>query len=362
MKTLSLGKPVLLLLFTLLLIALLYVGQTFLIPVGYALLLSIAMTPLARKFEQWGMGRGLAVTLCVILLLLLVVGIISVLSFRMVSLVQDFNDLQDQIFKRFDKVEAYITKLTHWSQERQVTYLKSQTSIILGTVSTYMQSLLTSAALSLVEFGLVLFYTFCLMYYRERFEQFILRIVPRKEQDTAKSVETEISNMTYQYLSGRLLVLLIQAAIYYVGFLLVDGPYPLFFAVLGGILNIVPYIGALVAGLLPLVLTLLTGSLFNVLGVAGVALANHLFESNYLTPKIVGAKIKINPLFTVFTVVIGELIWGIAGMILFIPMLGVVKIVCDSITELKPYGMLIGDESISEKKMIKKEKKERVET
>ena len=235
-----------------------------------------------------------------------------------------------------------------------VPVLKSQTAILLGIVSAYAQSLLTSAALTLVQFGLILFYIFYLMYYRNRFEQFLLRLVPRREKDTALTMEEAIGEMTYQYFSGRLLVLLIQAVIYYVGFLLVGGPYPLFFALLGAVFNIVPYIGAVLAGLFPLLVALLTGSSFGVIGVAAVALGNHLFESNYLTPKIVGAKVKINPLFTVLTVVVGDLIWGIAGMILFIPLLGVVKIICDSIEELRPYGLLIGDETPSERKEIKK--------
>ena len=347
----------LLLLFVLLLIALLYVGRPFLVPVGYALLLAIAMTPLCRKMERGGMARGLAVSTCVLLLILLIAGIMSVLSVRTVNVAQDFITLQDQMFQRLDTVETYVTDLTGWSQRRQIGYLKSQTSMILGTASAYLQSLLTTAALTLVEFGLILFYIFCFMYYRGRFEQFLLRVVPRQEQNTARTVEKAIGEMTYQYISGRLLVLLIQGVIYYVGFLLVGGPYPLFFAILGALLNIVPYIGAVLAGLLPLLVALLTGSTFSTIGVAGVALGNHLFESNYLTPRIVGAKVKINPLFTVLTVVVGELLWGVAGMILFIPLLGVVKIICDSVTELNPYGTLIGPESLSEKKLVERKEK-----
>lgn len=352
----ALTRSVLLLLFVLLLISLLYVGRPFLIPVGFGILLSIALTPLSRKLEKWGAPRGLAVAACVVLLFLLVVGIISVLSMRMVNLAQDMVQLQDRVFQRLNKIEHYVTGLTHWSQERQIAYLKSQTSTLLGTASAYVQSLLTSAAFTFVQFGLTLFYIYCMMYCRERFEQFLLNIVPRGEQKAAQNLEIAISEMTYQYISGRLLVLLIQGAIYYAGFLLVGAPYPLFFAVLGAILNIVPYIGAALAGLFPLLIALLTGSFFTIVGIAGVALGNHLFESNYLTPKIVGGKVRLNPLFIVFIVVIGDYLWGIAGMILFIPMLGVVKIICDAVEALRPYGILIGDESASEKRMMADEK------
>lgn len=358
MKVPPLIRSVLLLLFILLLIGLLYVGRPFLVPVGYGLLLSIAMTPLCRRLEKRGIARGLAVAICVVLLFLLVVGMISVLSMRMVNLAQDFVQLQDQIFQRLDKVERYVTQLTHWSQERQIAYLKSQTSALLGTASLYLQSMLTSAALTLVQFGLILFYIYCMMYYRDRFERFLLSVVPDDAQKKTKILEMAVGEMTYQYISGRLLVLLIQGVIYYVGFLLVGAPYPLFFAVLGALFNIIPYIGAILAGLFPLLIALLTSSLFTVIGIVGVALGNHLLESNYLTPKIVGAKVRLNPLFTVFIVVIGDLIWGIAGMILFIPMLGVVKIVCDAVEEFRPYGLLIGDETPSEKSILAKKKGE----
>jgi predicted PurR-regulated permease PerM len=130
---------------------------------------------------------------------------------------------------------------------------------------------------------------------------------------------------------------------YSIGFSIVGVRYAVFFAILCGLLEIVPFIGNLTGSLLAIMMVLIQGGgLGMVIGVVITYAAVQFLQTYILEPLVVGAEVNLNPLFTIIILVAGELIWGIPGMILAIPLLGIVKIICDHIPALKPYGYLIG--------------------
>ena len=90
--------------------------------------------------------------------------------------------------------------------------------------------------------------------------------------------------------------------------------------------------------------TFATAGTAKLLLVIGTVVAIHLIDSNVLLPVIVGSKVRINALITVFGVIVGEAVWGIPGTFLAIPVIAIAKIVFDRIDSLKPWGMLFGDE------------------
>ena len=79
-------------------------------------------------------------------------------------------------------------------------------------------------------------------------------------------------------------------------------------------------------------------------------------QTYILEPLVVGSGVNINPLFTIGGIVAGELVWGVPGMILAIPTMGMAKIICDHIEPLKPYGFLIGEEKKSKTGLVDKVK------
>jgi predicted PurR-regulated permease PerM len=99
------------------------------------------------------------------------------------------------------------------------------------------------------------------------------------------------------------------------------------------------------------------GSSGMIIGVLITYAIVQFFQTYILEPLVVGAEVNINPLFTIFVLVAGELVWGIPGMVLAIPLLGIVKIICDHITVLKPYGFLIGQEKKKKAGLITKLRK-----
>jgi predicted PurR-regulated permease PerM len=131
---------------------------------------------------------------------------------------------------------------------------------------------------------------------------------------------------------------------YGIGFSVIGVENAIFFAVLCGLFEIVPFIGNIAGTTLTVLVTALHGG--NPTTLIGIVITYGIvqfIQGWVLEPFIVGSQVKINALFTILALVIGELIWGIPGIILAIPILAIFKILCSHIEPLKPYGFLIGE-------------------
>jgi predicted PurR-regulated permease PerM len=145
---------------------------------------------------------------------------------------------------------------------------------------------------------------------------------------------------------------------YSIGFSIVGVKFPVFFAIVCGLLEIVPFVGNLTGNLLTVLMVVLQGGGTGMIVGVLITYATVQFLQTYiLEPLVVGAEVNINPLFTIIVLVAGELVWGIPGMVLAIPLLGIVKIICDHIEPLKPYGFLIGQQKKKKEGLIGKIKK-----
>ncbi len=132
---------------------------------------------------------------------------------------------------------------------------------------------------------------------------------------------------------------------YGVGFSIVGVKNALFFAFLCGLLEIIPFVGNIAGTSFAILASLSQGSGTNmVIGIVVTYAIVQFLQTYILEPLVVGAKVKLNPLFTIIGIVVGELVWGIPGMVLAIPVLGMIRIICIHVDALKPYGFLIGEE------------------
>ncbi|HSF46268.1 MAG TPA: AI-2E family transporter, partial [Chitinophagaceae bacterium] len=118
----------------------------------------------------------------------------------------------------------------------------------------------------------------------------------------------------------------------------------LFFAILCGLLEIIPFIGNLTGTAITLLMVLAQGgSTGTLVGVVITYVVVQFVQSYLVEPLVVGKGVSINPLFTILGLVAGEFIWGIPGMVLALPAVGIMKVVFDHIEPLKPVGKLMGD-------------------
>ena len=155
------------------------------------------------------------------------------------------------------------------------------------------------------------------------------------------------------YISGVFTVVLLIATILGIGLFSMGIDFALFLAVFCALLNIVPYAGILTGAIITLTLTFITkDNTWYVTGVAILFFVTHWVEANILTPNIVGKKVRVNPLATFVVLIIGAELWGLMGMIMFIPFVGIIKVICDYTPALHPFSILLGTESYVPDKVV----------
>ena len=171
-------------------------------------------------------------------------------------------------------------------------------------------------------------------------------ITPNENRDDTITITEDSSRVAQQYLGGLMAMISVLWVLYGIGFSIVGVEGALFFAVLCGLLEIIPFVGNLLGTTITGIAVVAQGGDSGmILGVIGVYLLVQGLQTYILEPLIVGKQVRINALTTIIALVAGELLWGIAGMILAIPIVGIIKIICDHITPLNPYGYVMGSEN-----------------
>ena len=204
----------------------------------------------------------------------------------------------------------------------------------------------------------MLVYIFLFMFYRGRIKTFVLKLVSAQQKKNAETIMQDIEKVSQQYITGLGLMIGCLWVMYSIGFSIVGVKYAVLFAIICGLLEIVPFIGNLMGNLLAIAMVVIQGGgLGMVVGVVVTYFIVQFIQTYLLEPLVVGAEVNINPLFTIIILVVGELIWGIPGMVLAIPLLGIIKIICDHVESLKPYGYLIGSDKKKKGSLLRRKKK-----
>ncbi|MEN9948093.1 MAG: hypothetical protein RL106_916 [Bacteroidota bacterium] len=331
------GLKKLLLLF--LFIAGLYFAREFLTPLAVGAVVATLFLPLCRWMEQKKITRGLAAIFCLLILLIAISGIGILLSHQISTLSNDFSILRERSIELTHFIQKYIFDHSGISLEKQNQELINQQpaiTLFLKEIAISLPSLLTNFILTLV-------YILFLLYYRSHIKQFILMFSSESQKNEMEKVIDSVGHVSQQYLLGLSKMIVCLWVMYGVGFSLLGVKHALFFAFLCGLLEIIPFIGNITGTTITVLVAGVQGGSFLMLaGIIGTYGIIQFIQGWVLEPLIVGSEVKINPLFTIIALVIGGLLWGLPGIFLAIPLMAMLKIVCDHIEPLKPYGFLIG--------------------
>ncbi len=220
-------------------------------------------------------------------------------------------------------------------------YLKQNTDQLLSSGTTFFTDAVSATSNVLTFISLVPIYVFFILLYRENFKAFLIQLGERKNSNYLE-IFNEIKIMIHSYISGLLIVISIIALLNTTGLLILGLKYAVFMGLISAVLTIIPYIGIVMGAALPLLVAFLTkDSLWYPLGVIGVFALVQFLEGNFITPNVVGSKVNVNPLAAIIALLIGGATWGIVGMILAIPLVGVAQIILRHDPRLKPYSLLL---------------------
>ncbi len=337
-------KATFLLIFFSLVMMILYYGSSFLIPFCFASLLSILLYPLARVLETKLKMNKVAATFIVIILVMIVLGFFLWMFYHQVILfIKDKDALKQMVNHKLTDIQAYIMRQTGYNQEKQLKMLNERIQLLLADSGTILQDILLNFTGVLATVGILQFYMFFMIFYRKKFVTFLMLVLPAAHHDRVRYITSDIKAVIQSYISGIFIVMIIVATMVSTGLFIIGVPFAIFLGIATALFNVVPYIGILSSMLLAVTVTFLTKeNTLLVPATAGLYILTHLIEANFLTPSIVGHKVSVNPLIAFIALIIGGELWGIAGMILFIPLMGVLRVICDHVPNLRPYGFLMG--------------------
>ena len=327
----------------------LYFASPFLIPIALSAVFAMLFIRLCNFFERKGVGRPYAALYCILLFVICIGIIVTLLSFQLGSLSENLNAMKGRLTGMLESVKQWVNESIGIKKSTQQKMIDKGTTENSGGVMLAFASGLMGIAVNSI---LVLVYMYLFLCYRTYIKKFILQLVPKKDDDSTSQVVHETGKVAQKYLSGLAAMIGILWVMYGIGFSLVGIEGALFFAVLCGLLEIIPFVGNLTGTSITLLAVIGQGGNSSmVLGILGTYFLVQFIQTYILEPLIVGEQVNINPLFTIMAIVLGELIWGVAGMVLAVPLLGMVKIICDHYPTLQPYGYLIGPENPRKKKM-----------
>jgi predicted PurR-regulated permease PerM len=325
----------------------LYFAKGFLIPLCIAGILATLFLPLCSWMENRKIPKVLAVIICLLVLLITITGVSALLTWQINELTNGFSLLSEKIVESVNRLQRYIFTNFGITPKKQSEMLGNEELSITGI----MQLLAGSLASIITNFILVLAYIFLFLYFRTHIGRFILKLIAPNQQTEVSKMLKSITNVSQQYLLGLTKMIVCLWIMYGIGFSLIGVKNALFFAILCGLLEIVPFIGNLTGTTVTVLVAIVQGAgLPLVASIIGVYVLVQLIQEWILSPIILGQQVKINAFTTIVALVIGEIIWGIAGIFLAIPLIAMFKIVCDHIESLKPYGFLIGEIETHKKK------------
>lgn len=322
----------------------LWFAKPFLMPLAFAALLAMLFLPVCQKLESRGWNSSLATVASVLLFILIVAALVFMLGWQISSLMQDMTGIEQKFTQFMANAQAWLTRELHIPQEKQQQAMQQAQQGGSGGFTKALQAIPFAIFGLLTDLIITVVYFFLFLRFRLHLKRFVIRITPDAHKRTSLQVLHESAQTTRKYLTGMGLMIACLWVMYGIGFSIAGVKSALLFAVLCGVLELVPFIGNILGTTLTILFSLAQDGGSPMLGIVITYMIVQGIQSYILEPLVVGKQVKIHPMFTILVLVLGEMVWGVGGMVLSIPALAIVKIVCDHIPSLQPYGYLIGEE------------------
>jgi predicted PurR-regulated permease PerM len=318
-------------------------GKFILMPIAFAALISMMLEPISAWLQRYKFNRMLAIITSIILIAVILGGIMSLLSIQFIQFADRLPEANAKLQTLSNDLIQFFESTFSLTPDRQVQFLERGLETAIDKSGEYISTVLGATTSVFTTLGLLPFLVFFMMYYKKMYRTFLHTAVDGNN-DAIDSVIDSIQSVTQNYIVGMISVITILGILNAIGLWIVGIDHVLFFAAFAAILAVIPYIG-IILGSLPAILfaLLFTDSLLNPIGVVAVFATVQFLEGNFITPNVIGSQVSINPFMALIALVIGGQLWGISGMILFVPLLGILKCVFDQVESLKPYGYVLGN-------------------
>ncbi len=316
----------------------LYFGKTIFIPLFFGLLIAMIMYPICTWLEKRGFAKSLAIALC----LLIVTALFSALLALFIWQLDMFGKDAPAIL---NKMEGLLMQFQNWLATTFgiTSELQSNWSAkFSGSIGNILGAAVRNTINTVFMLFLTPVFTALFLYHRKVFVQFLKYVTPAGYQQQLDNILQQTIHTYFNYIKGMVMVYLIVGILNSVGLYVLGVKHAILFGMLCAIMTIIPYLGTLISSMLPISLVWLqTGNIWYPIGVIGVFAFVQYLEANVIYPKVVGTQLHVSTLAMLIAMITGGIIMGIAGMVLFIPFVAILKIISDNIEEWKPLNLLL---------------------
>jgi AI-2 transport protein TqsA len=327
-----------------LILFIMYLGKTVFIPLFFAFLVAMLLYPVTSYLERHRFPRGIAAFLSVLIFIIIIGGLVWFFSAQVISFSKDIPRLQTRFTALLNDTQEWFSRKYHMDDAHQRSYINQSAN---GMISGLVNSIGTTF-IGIVEFVILMIFffifTFFILVHRTLLVKFVRAFFTEDHNEKVNEVILKTRTVINNYLVGLMTEMLIMVVLN-ISILLVLGiKYALLLGVLAAVLNIIPYLGIYTSIAIGMLITLANGTGNQALSFGIALVAVHFVDANVILPRIVGGRVKMNPLITIIAVLIGRLVWGIPGMFLFIPLTAIIRIISARIEDMKPWAILIGEE------------------
>ena len=323
----------------------LYTGRSLFIPLSFALLISFILYPICKWMEARGVSKFYAIIINLVLVSVLLLGILFLLFNQLKSFGAEWPLLRSKLELSYQQLSAYLASEWHISVNTQQEWLeqfgKNSTTHIFGLI----QQTISASAVSAVLLFLIPIYSFLILYYRKRLIDALILFLPARYRTYIPEVVKLAIDSYYGFIKGMLVVYLVVGILNSLGLLLLGVPHAILFGCIAAILTFIPYVGILVASLFPITLSWVTyNSIWYPIGVIAIFAFVQYLEANVIFPWAVSKRLNLNTLMTIVAIITGGILWGAAGMILFVPFAAILKLIAERTEGGAALALLLGEE------------------
>lgn len=312
-----------------------------LVPIAFSVIIAILLNPLVNKFKRHKVSHVFSIIIAMLIAIIVFAAILYFLSSQIVG----FGDNLPLLKSKFSNL---LHQLQQWLQVKFGLAINKQVQLLNGALNNSKEMLGQTVGTALGTLAVIFLlpvYVFLLLFYKALILNFLYEVFAEENTRQVGDILNQTKTAIQSYMVGLLLEALIVAILNSVALMILGVDYAILLGVIGAILNMIPYIGGIVAIALPVLMATVTKDGYSTqLGVIIAYAIIQFIDNNILVPRIVSSKVQINALFSILVVLLGGALWGVAGMFLSIPAVAILKIIFDRIDDLKPWGKLLGDE------------------
>jgi predicted PurR-regulated permease PerM len=319
-------------------VLILYFGKALWIPLFFAGFVAIVLYPVCKKLESFGWPRTLAITVCLLMVTILILALLLLLVWQIKLFREDAPLLIAGLESRMPELQIWLKQTFgieldlqhHWRSE------------LLGLFPVNFSATITAIVNGLVISFLIPVFTALLLYHRGVFVQFLQSVTTPAYREKMDGILKQSIHIYARYIKGMIFVYLIVGLLNSTGLFLLGVKHPLMYGMICAIMTIIPYIGTTISSLLPItVIWLQTGNFWYPVGVVAVFVFVQYLEANVIFPKVVGKQLNVSTFAVLVAIIAGGILWGISGMVLFIPIISILKIMSDHLNNWKPLNLIL---------------------